>query len=271
MGRLAPMDKPNVRQCVLCGDDFKPKRNRSGHTRFCSIRCAKSDNLKGERFGELTVLSLAPKDGKGNRWDAQCACGSVCVVTTRRLQAGSQTSCLACAAAQEILDSQARFWAKVNKDGPVHPTNPELGRCWDWTGTTGGPRGPGYGQHGVRKGPDIWRTVFAHRFAYETLVGPVTARVLRHSCDRRICCNPSHLEQGTHADNTRDMMVRGRHRSNPLRGEENNRAKLTDESVREIRTRRMAGESQPALAQAFGVSQATISCIVLRRTWKHVT
>lgn len=27
-----------------------------------------------------------------------------------------------------------RFWAKVNKDGPIPIHRPDLGQCWVWTG-----------------------------------------------------------------------------------------------------------------------------------------
>jgi hypothetical protein len=45
---------------------------------------------------------------------------------------------------------------------------------------------------------------------------------------------------------------------------------LTEDDVREIRHRRTNGEKQVDLAKEFGVSQASISRIVLRKTWKDV-
>jgi len=35
--------------------------------------------------------------------------------------------------------------------------------------------------------------------------------VVRHSCDEPLCINPSHLLEGTHSDNTQDMLARNRH------------------------------------------------------------
>ena len=47
-------------------------------------------------------------------------------------------------------------------------------------------------------------------------------------------------------------------------------AKLTDDSVREIRQGAAAGLSQSQLATRFGVTRTTIQPILNGRTWKHV-
>lgn len=74
---------------------------------------------------------------------------------------------------------KARFWAKVNAKGS----------CWEWTAST---KGNGYGQvkHRDRKSP-----LFAHRAAYEILVGPIPdGMTLDHLCKNTLCVNPDHLE-----------------------------------------------------------------------------
>jgi membrane protein involved in colicin uptake len=48
------------------------------------------------------------------------------------------------------------------------------------------------------------------------------------------------------------------------------RSKLDADKVREIRRRAAAGETQIALAREFGISQTSISRVVLRKTWKNV-
>lgn len=54
------------------------------------------------------------------------------------------------------------------------------------------------------------------------------------------------------------------------RGEAHGCAKLTEEKVRDIRSRAAAGETQLAIGRSFGVHQATVSLIVLRKKWAHV-
>lgn len=109
---------------------------------------------------------------------------------------------------------------------------------------------------------------YAHRVAFELHHGRPPVGVVRHTCDNRPCVNPEHLLEGTHADNVRDMMERGRNRPPCLRGERHGMATLTAEQVEEIRARyRAGGITQAALGREYGISQAHVSKIVLRQNW----
>lgn len=95
----------------------------------------------------------------------------------------------------------ARFWAKVDKAGPVPPSRPDLGPCWIWNGnlSTTGHRA-GYGRFLI--GPQ--RYAPAHRYAYELVVGEIPdGLVIDHLCSVKSCVNPAHLEPVTRAENTR--------------------------------------------------------------------
>ena len=94
-----------------------------------------------------------------------------------------------------------RFWAKVDKNGPVHPT---LGTpCWLWTA---GLQGAGYGQ--FHPSPSV--KVLAHRYAWELDSGAPPQDNILHRCDNPPCVNPNHLFEGTQTENMKDMVEKGR-------------------------------------------------------------
>lgn len=75
--------------------------------------------------------------------------------------------------------------------------------CWIWTGRHHGR----YGQLTFRG-----RRCLAHHFAFWIWHGrwPEAGLIVMHSCDRPPCVCPVHVREGTHADNVRDMIAKGR-------------------------------------------------------------
>lgn len=158
---------------------------------------------------------------------------------------------------------EERFWAKVDKSA-----GPE--GCWPWTGR----RYPkGYGSvwfAGGERGTHVVACELAHG------PPPFEGAQALHSCDNRPCCNTAHLRWGSHVENMRDMVERGRSatgdrngsRTKPeslARGEENPQAKLSAEDVVAIRA---AGGSVRSIAEQFGVSSSLIHQIKAGKIWR---
>jgi hypothetical protein len=133
---------------------------------------------------------------------------------------------------------EQRFLAKVRE---------VASGCHEWQSTL---HRQGYGK--------FWRDgrqELAHRVAYELFVGaiPVDTLVL-HRCDNPRCVNPAHLFLGTHQDNTRDMLAKGRGVG---------RRKVSAEQLARIQRLLAFGRPQSAIAAEVGISQPTISKIKL--------
>ena len=142
-----------------------------------------------------------------------------------------------------MIDVKQRFLNRVIKTDS----------CWNWQGSKG-----------------FWKfgkSTIAYRASYEIFVGPIPPGMsILHSCDNPvICVRPEHLRPGTHLENMRDMVTRGR--KAVWSGEEAPRAKLTWEKVHEIRN--LAETiSRTKLAKLYDVSGSAIHAIISGRTWR---
>jgi hypothetical protein len=74
--------------------------------------------------------------------------------------------------------------------------------CWEWQNAL---NSEGYGR--IKIGSLIdgsARTVYAHRWSYERIIGPIPSGLfIDHLCRNRKCVNPAHLEPVTHLENQR--------------------------------------------------------------------
>jgi len=102
----------------------------------------------------------------------------------------------------------ARFWARVDKNGPIS----ELGTpCWIWTGPQAG-KGYGYpcfnGKH-----------EYAHRLAWELAYGPIgNGLTIDHRCHVPLCVNAEHLRCVTQKQNIENQRNGIRQSANGVRG-----------------------------------------------------
>lgn len=153
-----------------------------------------------------------------------------------------------------ITPIEKRFFDKVEKTSG----------CWLWKG---GSTNYGYGCLWCNEKKGLVR---AHVFSYKFHKGVVPPGMcVCHKCDVPACVNPDHLWLGTHAENMRDGFAKGRIKNtNPSRGENHHKAKLTWDQVHEIRSSPLKGYgSSIKLSKQYGVSVQIIDRIVNNRNW----
>jgi hypothetical protein len=166
--------------CEQCGKVFRPQPTATG--RFCSHACRWPHRQERERPCRNCAKPFIPKRYRstGNR-------GLYC-----------SALCLHGATLAE------RFARKVNLNGPTPKHMPHLGPCHMWTGSMDS---KGYGQIQVDG-----RLVVAHRVAFFLAHGRWPVPWGLHHCDTPACVRADHIFEGTPADNTADMIAKGRSR-----------------------------------------------------------
>lgn len=148
--------------------------------------------------------------------------------------------------------------------------------CWEWQGAD---NGRGYGVIHLKNWEWPQRAPAVHRIAYRLCVGPIPDGLcVLHRCDNPPCVRPDHLFLGTNEDNVADMVAKGRQargeavRANHdhLRGEAVVTARLTAETVMEVRRAELGGEPQADIAARLGISTTQVSSIVRGESWSHL-
>jgi hypothetical protein len=105
-----------------------------------------------------------------------------------------------CVKADIALAARAEF-ERVIRNPALFFISPD--ECWRWTGRL---NRKGYGVIAVEK-----RFFKVHRLSFEKFKGKLApGDLVMHTCDQRSCFNPRHLQAGSPADNTQDMISKGR-------------------------------------------------------------
>jgi hypothetical protein len=213
---------------------------------------------KGTRYARLV---LAEDRQRGQKMVlVECDCGTCKSVAFFNL--GRSAKSCGCLKHERTLEMNATkkntvddFWALVQ-------IAEDDTQCWPWVGDS---RPNGYGRMMLSG------TVHAtHRFAYENVVGTIPdGMYVCHRCDNPPCCNPAHLFLGTAADNSADMVQKGR--SLPQRGDANHAKRLTEAWVRVIKTLRAQGLTYNEIAgEVPNATFGNVAQICIGKSWAHV-
>jgi len=138
--------------------------------------------------------------------------------------------------------------------------------CWEWTDCRD------------KNGYGVWFLVIdgkriktpAHRASWILHERPDPGDLfVCHHCDNPPCVNPLHCFLGTSAENTRDMIIKGR--MNAPFGEQHWNSELNPEIVRTMRREYFSGIcSMGKLAKRFKIGVATAFEAIHGKTWKNV-
>jgi HNH endonuclease len=135
--------------------------------------------------------------------------------------------------------------------------------CREWQGPL---TKQGYGQIGPTWIIEEFGIKGIHRLLAHLITGEeFTGRhqQVLHSCDNRRCCNGEHLRIGTAAENTAEMMARGRGRDVLMC-----LSKLSHDEVREIRRLRDANVPSHVIAEEYCLSRQHVWRIGARKVWR---
>lgn len=147
----------------------------------------------------------------------------------------------------------------------IKPFTDNREECWEWQGAK---YRKGYG-HFRRKINGKWVMYKAHRYSYETFVGPIPEGMkVCHTCDNPGCVNFVHLFVGTTQDNVDDKVAKGRQGF----GRNPDHMHLSKELADEIREgwfyeRMKFSCTQAQYAEAYGISTTQMSRILNNKIW----
>lgn len=143
---------------------------------------------------------------------------------------------------------QRRFWTKV-------AVAQDITQCWPWL------RGrwkTGYGQFSYKLKPFLAHRL-AYCFFYDVQLDEIAELEIMHECDNPPCCNPFHLEPGTHAQNQDQIGLRRAPKCQTI----------SPEHVRYIR-QQVQWRRYTSIAKELHIDRTSVSLIARRKIRRHV-
>lgn len=145
---------------------------------------------------------------------------------------------------------EERFWKNVEKTET----------CWNWKGLI--QKNRGYGRLWVSSNKEV----LAHRLSLE-IHGHVLPKwcVVMHKCDNPKCVNPEHLQIGTHRENQKDKVLKGRQ----ARGETQGHSILHELEVKAMKDLHKLGWKISDISVAMK-REYSPTWQAIKNGWKHV-
>jgi hypothetical protein len=160
----------------------------------------------------------------------------------------------------ERKDDLEEAFRKLVNEIPRHVNSWRDTPCIEWKHSVG--RRDSYGH--------LWfmnKLVIASRAAFHMFHGKFPENFACHHCDNRKCVNPHHLFDGTHIDNMKDGVAKGRF----PRGADSATARHAKVDIGRVFDLNKAGCSNTEIAAWLGASQPYISRILRGQRRSHAT
>ncbi len=216
-GFMMPTEESSTPHCQFCGRPNPLPANYVKRLKYCSIKCY-HDAQRAASAAKLHPCAYCTKPTLKKFCSHECSC------LIRRGKETAERACAACGVTFTALATLVRHgggkycsrecYFSIDKARPLADRFWEkvsVGEnCWLWTGNV---NSKGYGVIWI----DQAERAYAHRVSWELHHGPIPDGMLvLHHCDNPPCVNATKcLFLGTPADNTADMMSKGRYRSGP--------------------------------------------------------
>jgi len=217
----------------------------------------KFKDITNQRFGGLVAMWPCGTKTGHIYWLCACDCGQYCPIRPDALVQNGQTQCKLCSDKARPGHLPKHGHASSRRSPTYRSWNALKNRCFN-------PKAPKYKSYGA-KGITVcprWRESF-EAFLADVGERPLGTTIDRidgskgYLCGRLECCgqNETNCRWATPAEQKQNQ----------------NAVKLTPAKVRDIRTKRTAGETYKSIASAYNIDSNTARSAAIGETWVNVS
>jgi hypothetical protein len=188
-----------IMKCQNCDGDYLGMSQGYRITKFCSHKCAGSLFIKEKTFRNCKTCKLEFND----------------FVNRKRKRIFCSIRCVRFGGNPEDLKKFKGFWKTATEEQKRERLAKEYNDrvikqdgCWDW-------KTPLMRNGYTKIQTGRMKIIGGHRVSWIIHKGEIPEGLfVLHKCDNPKCTNPDHLFLGTHTDNVRDMIKKGRSKFN---------------------------------------------------------